>query len=182
MHVTQWPLVLQSCVYIPTVPSLNVVITPRRQPVPLCRHPLVCPAPMPLNAMQSVLHPCDAGASLGHHSFVTGSFSLGRLEVHPVGARALFLSLCLSAFVLASSVHHSCYCCLLSALGSRDHRTESREIHLLFFFFHTKTEIVDFTQHTSVPSHFLSSPFHLCVQTLIPATVRFTQARSLCRS
>lgn len=51
-----------------------------------------------------------------------------------------------------------------------DHHTESREIHLLFTtppHTHPKTEIVGFTQHFSVLSHFLSSPFHLCV--LIPA-------------
>lgn len=181
MHVTQWPLVLQSCIYIPTNPVFIRGYHPKKAactPLPPSlglprshapeRH-AVCPPPSR-----------DVGASLGRSTSLVCHWLL---QLRTSGAATPFLSLCLSAFVLTSSVHHSCYCCFLSALGLRDHRTESREIHLLFFFFfHTKTEIVDFTQHTSVPSHFLSSPFHLCVQTLIPATVRFTQARIPCRS
>lgn len=165
-------------------PSLNVVITPRRQPVPFCRHPLVRPPPMLLNAMQPVLPPRDVGVSLGRSLSLVCHWFLRFLRMSGASpcCSVCFVSLSVSSFVLASPVHHSCCCCLLSALGSMDHLAQNREIHLLFLIFHTKTEIVDFTQHISVPSRFSSSPFHLCVQTLIPATVRFTQARSPCRS
>ena len=142
------------------------------------------PPPVLLNAMQSV-PPRDVGLPLGRSLSLVCHWFLRFLRMSGASpcCSLCFVSLSVCV-VLCFGIPRSSELLLLPSFSLRitgPPRSEQRN-SFTFFIFHTKTEIVDFAQHISVPSHFSSSPFHLCVQTLIPATVRFTQARSPCRS